>query len=96
MGKAAVKIDQGIAKAEVQEDATTDQPERTMTPPRPENAGAEPVEKKRPTHQGMLSLVGRFSLSVGKHMVKGGSLQFKLTVTMQVYCILWMYVLWYA
>ena len=29
--KAAVKIDQGIARAEVQEDATTAQPERTMT-----------------------------------------------------------------
>lgn len=29
--RAAVKIDQGIAKAEVQEDATTVQPERTMT-----------------------------------------------------------------
>ena len=29
--KVAVKIDQGIAKAEVQEDATTAQPERTMT-----------------------------------------------------------------
>ena len=29
--KVAVKIDQGIAKAEVQEDATTAQPEQTMT-----------------------------------------------------------------
>lgn len=36
--------------------------------PRPENTGAErPTGTKRSAHQGMLSLVGRFSLSVGKH-----------------------------
>ena len=36
--------------------------------PRPENTGAErPTGTKRSAHQGMLSLVGHFSLSVGKH-----------------------------
>ena len=61
-----MKIDRGIAKAEVQEDAAAARPER-----RRENAGAErPAEVKLPAHQRMPSLVGGFVLSVGKHVVK--------------------------
>lgn len=46
-------------------------PSGLCPPSRSENAGAEkPAETKLPAHQGDLSLVGQFLLSVGKHAVK--------------------------